>query len=289
LQMTCHPFLISLKCSFQTADRLCFVTEFVNGGELFFHLSKEKFFSEDRTRFYGAEIISAIGYLHELGIIYRDLKLENLLLDKDGHLKIADFGLCKKDIQFGTTTKTFCGTPEYLAPEVLEDTDYGLAVDWWGVGVVMYEMMIGRLPFYNRDHDTLFELIVLQEVRFPSTTSPEAKDLLKGLLRKNPRERLGGSRADAKEVKSHVFFKSIDWNDLVQKKIPPPFKPQVTSETDLRYFDAVFTGQPVELTPPGVDDCPLNEMEEDVDFTGFSYRDLSSTLGASVRSGLYSS
>lgn len=130
-----------LKYSFQTNDRLCFVMEYVNGGELFFHLSRERVFSEDRTRFYGAEIISALGYLHSHNIIYRDLKLENLLLDKDGHVKITDFGLCKEDITFGKTTKTFCGTPEYLAPEVLEDNDYGRAVDWWGTGVVMYEMV----------------------------------------------------------------------------------------------------------------------------------------------------
>lgn len=140
LKRTNHPFLISLKYSFQTVDRLCFVMQYVNGGELFFHLSRERVFSEDRTRFYGAEIISALGYLHSHEIVYRDLKLENLLLDKDGHIKIADFGLCKEQITYGRTTKTFCGTPEYLAPEVLEDNDYGLAVDWWGTGVVMYEM-----------------------------------------------------------------------------------------------------------------------------------------------------
>jgi len=287
LQTTNHPFLTSLKCSFQTGERLCFVMEYVNGGELFFHLSKDKTFSEDRTRFYGAEIISAIGYLHKNGIVYRDLKLENLLLDKDGHIKIADFGLCKEEITFGRTTKTFCGTPEYLAPEVLEDTDYGLAVDWWGVGVVMYEMMVGRLPFYNRDHDTLFELIVMQDVKFPNHLSPEAKDLLSGLLRKNPMERLGGGPDDVKEIMEHHFFRSINWNDLVLKKIPPPFKPQVTSETDTRYFDSVFTGESVELTPP--ERSPLSsiaEAEQGPEFEGFSYRDLSNTLGASVRSGL---
>ncbi|XP_023331710.1 RAC-alpha serine/threonine-protein kinase [Eurytemora carolleeae] len=197
LQSTNHPFLTSLKYSFTTEDRLCFVMEYVNGGELFFHLSKERQFSEDRTKFYGAEIISAIDYLHKRGIIYRDLKLENLLLDKDGHIKIADFGLCKEDIEWGKFTKTFCGTPEYLAPEVLEDNDYGRAVDWWGVGVVMYEMMVGRLPFYNRDHDKLFELILMDEVRFPRSISPEAKDLLSGLLIKDPLQRLGGGQEDA--------------------------------------------------------------------------------------------
>lgn len=186
LQTTKHPFLTQLKYSFQTPDRLCFVMEYVNGGELFFHLSRERIFSEDRTRFYGAEIISALGYLHENNIVYRDLKLENLLLDKDGHIKIADFGLCKEEMYYGASTKTFCGTPEYLAPEVLEDNDYGRAVDWWGTGVVMYEMMCGRLPFYNRDHDILFELILLQQVKFPRTLSEDATSLLSGLLVKDP-------------------------------------------------------------------------------------------------------
>jgi RAC serine/threonine-protein kinase len=160
LQQSKHPFLTELKYSFQTKDRLYFVMEYVNGGELFFHLSKERVFSEERSRFYGAEITLAIKYLHENSIVYRDLKLENLLLDRFGHVKLADFGLCKEDVKFNTTTTTFCGTPEYLAPEVLEESEYGLAVDWWGVGVVMYEMICGRLPFYNRDHEVLFELIL---------------------------------------------------------------------------------------------------------------------------------
>uniref|UniRef100_A0A8C5SI55 AKT serine/threonine kinase 1 n=1 Tax=Laticauda laticaudata TaxID=8630 RepID=A0A8C5SI55_LATLA len=179
LQNSRHPFLTALKYSFQTHDRLCFVMEYANGGELFFHLSRERVFSEDRARFYGAEIVSALDYLHsEKNVVYRDLKLENLMLDKDGHIKITDFGLCKEGIKDGATMKTFCGTPEYLAPEVLEDNDYGRAVDWWGLGVVMYEMMCGRLPFYNQDHEKLFELILMEEIRFPRTLSPEAKSLL---------------------------------------------------------------------------------------------------------------
>jgi RAC serine/threonine-protein kinase len=145
--------------------------------------------------------------------------LENLLLDKDGHIKIADFGLCKEDITYGRTTKTFCGTPEYLAPEVLEDNDYGRAVDWWGLGVVMYELMCGRLPFYDRDHDVLFERILLEEVRFPRTLSQEAKDLLSGLLAKDPQKRLGGGPEDYKEITQHPFFLPISWTDLEQRKV----------------------------------------------------------------------
>merc|ERR1719223_2634037 len=182
LKSTSHPFLAGLRCSFMSKDLLCFVMEYVNGGELFFHLSREKVFSEDRARFYGAEIVLAITYLHERGIIYRDLKLENLLLDKDGHIKITDFGLCKEEITYGATTATFCGTPEYLAPEVLEDNDYGRAVDWWGTGVVLYEQLCGHLPFYHKSHDCLFDLILHEDVRLPSTLSPNARNLLSRLL-----------------------------------------------------------------------------------------------------------
>lgn len=209
------------------------------------------------------------------------MKLENLLLDKDGHIKIADFGLCKEDITFGKTTKTFCGTPEYLAPEVLEDNDYGRAVDWWGTGVVMYEMLCGRLPFYNRDHDVLFALILMEDVKFPRSISQEARSLLSGLLVKSPKERLGGGLDDVREIQMHPFFASINWNDLYHKRVSlarihrysvptklplslqvsPPFKPQVTSDTDTRYFDSEFTGESVELTPPDATG-PLGSIQE---------------------------
>ncbi|XP_029082935.1 RAC-gamma serine/threonine-protein kinase isoform X2 [Monodon monoceros] len=218
LKNTRHPFLTSLKYSFQTKDRLCFVMEYVNGGELFFHLSRERVFSEDRTRFYGAEIVSALDYLHSGKIVYRDLKLENLMLDKDGHIKITDFGLCKEGITDAATMKTFCGTPEYLAPEVLEDNDYGRAVDWWGLGVVMYEMMCGRLPFYNQDHEKLFELILMEDIKFPRTLSSDAKSLLSGLLIKDPNKRLGGGPDDAKEIMRHSFFSGVNWQDVYDKK-----------------------------------------------------------------------
>ncbi|CAN0248820.1 RAC-alpha serine/threonine-protein kinase-like [Petromyzon marinus] len=273
LQSCRHPFLTSLKYSFQTHDRLCFVMEYVNGGELFFHLSRERVFSEERTRFYGAEIVSALDYLHtEKNVVYRDLKLENLMLDKDGHIKITDFGLCKEGITDGATMKTFCGTPEYLAPEVLEDNDYGRAVDWWGLGVVMYEMMCGRLPFYNQDHEKLFELILMEDIRFPRTLSNDAKALLSGLLLKDPKKRLGGGPDDAKEIMRHSFFAGTNWQDVYERKLPPPFKPHVTSETDTRYFDEEFTAQTITITPPDrYDSMESLDNERRPHFPQFSY------------------
>uniref|UniRef100_A0A671QM45 non-specific serine/threonine protein kinase n=1 Tax=Sinocyclocheilus anshuiensis TaxID=1608454 RepID=A0A671QM45_9TELE len=229
LQNTRHPFLTTLKYAFQTRDRLCFVMEYANGGELFFHLSRERVFTEDRARFYGAEIVSALEYLHSKDVVYRDLK-------------------------------------------VLEDNDYGRAVDWWGLGVVMYEMMCGRLPFYNQDHERLFELILMEEIRFPRNLSPEAKALLAGLLKKDPKQRLGGGPEDAKEVMTHKFFSSMNWQDVLQKKLIPPFKPQVTSEIDTRYFDDEFTAQTITVTPPDqYDSLDAEDPDTRTHFSQFSY------------------
>lgn len=277
LQRCRHPFLTSLTYSFQTPEYLCFVMEFAIGGDLYYHLNMEvarhrRGFSEGRVRFYSGEILLALGYLHACNIVYRDLKLENVLLDREGHIKIADFGLCKEEISYGDTTKTFCGTPEYIAPEVVSDSDYGRAVDWWSLGVVMYEMMCGRLPFVSQDNSKLFDLIVTGKLRFPDTMSDEAKGLLSSLLVRDPTARLGGGPEDAVEICNHVFFNDVDWTALFKKEIPPPFRPELTSETDTRYFDKEFTTASVKLTPPAstVDwnrasqahfvDCPFQNL-----------------------------
>ncbi|KAI9537189.1 RAC-beta serine/threonine-protein kinase [Dissostichus eleginoides] len=158
------------------------------------------------------------------------------------------------------------------AMQVLEDNDYGRAVDWWGLGVVMYEMMCGRLPFYNQDHERLFELILMEEIRFPKNLAPEAKALLAGLLKKDPKQRLGGGPDDAKEVMSHKFFTSINWQDVLEKKLIPPFKPQVTSETDTRYFDDEFTAQTITITPPDkFDSLDAEDTDQRTHFPQFSY------------------
>lgn len=236
LRTTNHPFLIALKYSFRDGERLCFVMEFAGGGELFYHLSQERKFSEEKTRFYGAEIVSALGYLHEHDIIYRDLKLENLLLGRDGHIKIADFGLCKDNIRFTDTTRTFCGTPEYLSPEVIEDNQYGRAVDWWSLGVLLYEMMCGSLPFNNRTTDMLFREILLKPVSFPATLSEPAKHFLNGLLIKDPSKRLGGGPGDAREIMIHAFFRNLNWQDLIEKKVSsPPLTIKLGSSLHISY------------------------------------------------------
>ncbi|KAI6213357.1 hypothetical protein M3Y94_00140800 [Aphelenchoides besseyi] len=267
LQRCKHPFLTQMIYTFQSRDRLCFVMEFASGGDLYTLLNSEvqkhrTGFSESRSRFYGSEIVLALGYLHENAIIYRDLKLENILLDREGHIKIADFGLCKEDVSFADRTRTFCGTPEYLAPEILEDNDYGLSCDWWGLGVVLFELMCGRLPFYSQQHDKLFEMILRSNLRFPSALSPEARSLLSGLLIKDPNARLGGGIDDYKEIQIQSFFASVDWDKLYRKQIPPPFIPRLNGDMDTSYFDAEFTGEAVQLTPPPVRSGNLDTVDE---------------------------
>ncbi|CAH8848001.1 unnamed protein product [Trichobilharzia szidati] len=281
LQQCKHPFMTALRYSFTTPNCLCFVMEYVNGGELFFHLQRDRIFSEERAKFYGAEITLALGYLHNQNVVYRDLKLENLLLDKDGHIKIADFGLCKEDMYYGASTKTFCGTPEYLAPEVLLDSDYGRSVDWWGLGVVMYEMMCGRLPFYSSDHEVLFELILQENVSFPPHLTQPAQDILSRLLIKDPTSRLGGGTQDVLEVMAHLFFASIDWDRLIRKDIQPPWKPDVMDEKDTKYVPDEFKDASVDLTPPDDEDSK-SQIVDGPYFEQFSFHGSRQSLNSRV-------
>ena len=259
LQKTNHPFLLSLKYSFTTCDHLCLVTEFVKGGELYFHLAKERPFSEHRSRFYGAEMISAIDYLHTNNIIHRDLKLENILLDKDGHIRIIDFGLCKENIQWNCETNTLCGTPEYRSPEIILHDNYGKVVDWWAFGIIMCEMLIGYNPFFHEDRDVMFENVLEVDIKFPTWLSLTATDLLSGLLSKEPTSRLGRGREGSSSIKSHPFFEIINWEKLLKKEIPVPFKPDVSEDDETINFDSCFTGESVRLT------SPIEDGREDLD------------------------
>ena len=254
LQHINHPFLLNLKYSFTTFGHLCLVTEFVSGGELYFHLSKECPFNEDRARFYGAEIVCALEYLHTNAIIHRDLKLENILLDRDGHIRIIDFGMCKENIHWNSETSSICGTPEYRAPETIVHDVYGKVVDWWAFGIIMCEMLVGKNPFYDNDRDVMFENVLEVNITFPRWISYSSRDLLSGLLNKEPSNRLGSGQEGTNLIQNHPFFDSIDWELLILKQIVPPFKPVVLEEDDTRNFDVQFTGESVQLTPPHADE-----------------------------------
>lgn len=268
-----HPFLVGLHYSFQTADKLYFVLDLVNGGELFFHLQKERTFPEPRAKFYIAEMASALGYLHSLNIVYRDLKPENILLDFQGHIVLTDFGLCKEGISQLDTTTTFCGTPEYLAPEVLRKQPYDNTVDWWCLGSVLYEMLFGLPPFYSRDTHEMYDNILHKDLVMRPGASTAAWSILQALLEKDHTRRLG-YRNDFIEVKGHDFFSSINWDDLEQKKITPTFNPSVDSQCDTSNFDPEFTEEPVPKSvciSSGMSIVNASVMEADAAFEGFSY------------------
>ncbi|CAK8691669.1 unnamed protein product [Clavelina lepadiformis] len=267
-----HPFLVGLHYSFQTSEKLYFILDYVNGGELFFHLQRERTFPEPRARFYAAEIASAVGYMHSLNIIYRDLKPENILLDSDGHIVLTDFGLCKEGIVSNDTTTTFCGTPEYLAPEVLRKQPYSKAVDWWCLGAVLYEMLYGLPPFYSRDTHEMYENILYKPLRLRPTVSTAAKTILEQLLQKKPEYRLGTGIRDFLDIKEHVFFSTINWDHLTSKKMPTPYNPNVTGPEDLRHVDPEFIREPVTKSLNEINSkVSASVQEADDAFIGFSY------------------
>ncbi|XP_034401076.1 serine/threonine-protein kinase N1 isoform X1 [Cyclopterus lumpus] len=244
-----HPFLVNLFACFQTPEHVCFVMEYTAGGDLMMHIHTDVF-TEPRAVFYAACVVLGLQFLHDHKIVYRDLKLDNLLLDTDGYVKIADFGLCKEGMGFGDRTSTFCGTPEFLAPEVLTDTSYTRAVDWWGLGVLIYEMLVGESPFPGDDEEEVFDSIVNDEVRYPRFLSTEAIGIMRRLLRRNPERRLGSGEKDAEEVKKQPFFRNVDWEALLQRKAPPPFIPSIVGKEDVSNFDEEFTTEAPALTPP---------------------------------------
>ena len=241
-----HPFIVGLNMAFQSKDKLYFVLDYCAGGELFFHLSKVGKFTEARARFYAAEITLAIEYVHSLDIIYRDLKPENVLLDARGHVRLTDFGLSKEGISSSSSgANSFCGTPEYLAPEILNRQGHGRAVDWWSLGALLYEMLTGLPPFYCRDREKLFEKIRKGHLDYPRTLSARSQNLLRGLLTKDPRRRLGSGQNDADDIKQHAFFIETDWNKLAAGDIQPPWDPQIHGSLDTSQFDDEFTSMPM--------------------------------------------
>lgn len=245
-----NPFIMKMHYGFQNETNLYFVMDFVNGGELFFHLGKERRFSIARSKFYSAEILLALEHLHSKGIIYRDLKPENVLLTSEGHICLTDFGLCKTDMNGEKNkTSTFCGTAAYLAPEILLGEKYDMSVDWWSFGILTYEMMVGIPPFYDDDERQMYQNIVNESVRYPPNTPSSIKVFIDGLLMKDPTKRL----RDSSIMKTMPFYQGIDFDKLSRKEVVPPFIPNVHSVDDVVNIDPVFLGETEEA---------LNELNQ---------------------------
>jgi serine/threonine protein kinase len=337
LALACeHPFLTALHSCFQTPDRLFFVMEFVTGGDLMYQIQRARKFDEKRSRFYSAEIVCGLLFLHKRGVIYRDLKLDNVMLDVrfssrfqcssspllrcshscslcrthvcacacvcvracvrgqsmmfapdadvnlcifrsdlgcwrlqgDGHVKIADFGMCKEGILDGTLTNTFCGTPDYIAPEILKEQMYGSSVDWWALGVLMYEMLAGQPPFEADTEDDLFEAILHDDVLFPVWLTKVSIRILRALMCKRIPDRLGCGANGERDIKTHPFFATIDWEALENRQVPPPFKPVVKGKNDTDNFDKEFTRERPKITP--TDKKTVSKINQE-EFSGFTF------------------
>jgi serine/threonine protein kinase len=252
---------MKLYYAFQTTDKLYLIMEFVNGGELFYHLQLSGSFPPDRTRFYSAEIVLALEYLHKNGIIYRDLKPENVLIDSDGHIKITDFGLSKEGlIGQNARTNTFCGTPEYLAPEILLGAAYTISVDWWSLGTLMYEMLTGLPAFFDNDVQKMYRYKMKAEIEMPDGIEEHAQDLISKFLDKDPATRL----QNPEEIRSHPYFASINWEELLSRRVTPPYIPNVKSKDSTNMIDRDFIKMDLK-----------NEIKKgstvDVEFPNFSF------------------
>lgn len=261
-----HPFLTNLFCSFQTENRIYFAMEFIGGGDLMWHVQSQRL-SVRRAKFYAAEVLLALKYFHANGVIYRDLKLENILLTPEGHIKIADYGLCKDEMWYGNKTSTFCGTPEFMAPEILKEQAYTKAVDWWAFGVLLYQMLLCQSPFSGDDEDEVFNAILTDEPLYPIDMAGDIVQIFQGLLTKDPEKRLGAGPRDALDVMDEPFFRNINFDDILALRVQPPYIPEIKSAEDTSYFEQEFTSAAPTLTPmPSVLDTRQQE-----EFRGFSF------------------
>ncbi|XP_044173705.1 ribosomal protein S6 kinase beta-1-like isoform X3 [Acropora millepora] len=267
LEAVKHPFIVDLMYAFQTGGKLYLILEYLSGGELFMHLEREGIFMEDTACFYLAEIVLAMEHLHNQGIIYRDLKPENILLDTQGHVVLTDFGLCKEAVFENSLTHTFCGTIEYMAPEILTRSGHGKAVDWWSLGALMYDMLTGSPPFCGDSRKKTIDKILKGKLVLPPYLTVEAKDFLRKLLKRHPQARLGSGNDGTRPIKIHPFFRAVKWDDLYSKKVEPPFKPSIAGEDDVSQFDSKFTKQTPIDSPV---DSMLSESADKI-FQGFTY------------------
>uniref|UniRef100_A0A7S2TG11 non-specific serine/threonine protein kinase n=1 Tax=Lotharella oceanica TaxID=641309 RepID=A0A7S2TG11_9EUKA len=271
LQQMQHPFIVSLKFAFQTKDRLYMVLEYFTGGELFYHLKTGGRFGYRRAKFYATEICLALECLHDAGIIYRDLKPENILLDDEGHVRLTDFGLSKDCVLGNQETKTFCGTPEYLAPEVILGKPYTKAVDWWSFGTVVFEMTCGLPPFYHKNVKAMYERILSAPLRFPKGMPEAGKQFFSGLLERDPKRRLG-SKGGAAEVKKCLYFADVNWKEMLEKKVEPEFKPQKQAgKQDTINVDPDFLREMPRETP--MERSELATEAASSAFPGFTYQE----------------
>uniref|UniRef100_A0A671X159 Ribosomal protein S6 kinase n=1 Tax=Sparus aurata TaxID=8175 RepID=A0A671X159_SPAAU len=260
-----HPFIVKLHYAFQTEGKLYLILDFLRGGDLFTRLSKEVMFTEEDVKFYLAELALALDHLHSLGIIYRDLKPENILLDEEGHIKLTDFGLSKESIDHENKAYSFCGTVEYMAPEVVNRRGHTHSADWWSYGVLMFEMLTGTLPFQGKDRKETMTMILKAKLGMPQFLSSEAQSLLRNLFKRNPSNRLAGPDG-VEEIKRHQFFCTIDWNKLFRRELHPPFKPAAGRPDDTFYFDPEFTAK----TPRDSPGVPPSANAHQL-FRGFSF------------------
>ncbi|TMW65952.1 hypothetical protein Poli38472_003717 [Pythium oligandrum] len=271
-----HPFIVRLRYAFQNADKLYLVMDYYPGGSMFYHLRKSKRFSEERTRLYMAQLLTALMHLHSKQIAYRDLKLENILMDPQGNIALTDFGLSKEGqaiegairaSQADSGMKTICGTAEYMAPELLRHQPYGKVVDWWSYGILLYEMLTGRTPFVDRNRRQMFKNIMQAEVIYPPYISPVARSIISKLLNRDPARRLGGGANGGRDIMAHPFFEPIDWDKLMKKEIEPPFKPEVSSVDDITNVPEMFQNM-------AAVDSPVNKKNGDGHhFEDFSYQE----------------
>lgn len=240
-----HPFIIKMVYAFQTEKKLYFALEYCPGGELFNLLQKKRQFSEENARFYIVQILLALEHLHKYDIVYRDLKPENVLLDTDGYVRLTDFGLSKKGVKGNKEANSVCGTPEYLAPEILFRWGHGKAVDWWTLGAILFEMLTGLPPFYTPNREDLFQKIKYYTLKYPPYLSYNAKSLLEGLFKKEPDKRLGGGVNDAEDIKKHPWFENVNWDAYLNKEIKAPYLPIIKNELDVSNFAPEFTEAPI--------------------------------------------
>ncbi|KAG7456277.1 hypothetical protein MATL_G00250020 [Megalops atlanticus] len=259
-----NPFLTHLYCTFQSKENLFFVMEYLSGGDLMYHIQHCRTFDLQRSTFYAAEIVCALQFLHSKGIIYRDLKLENILLDSEGHIKISDFGLCKENALGEARASTFCGTPDFIAPEIVLGQKYGSSVDWWSFGVLLYEMLIGQPPFSGRNEEQLYRSIRTDSPFYPRWLDQDARDILGKLFVRDPKKRLGVKG----NIREHSFFQDVEWTALENRQVEPPFRPQVKSPGDWSNFDTEFTSEMPRVSR--ADYILINSVDQTV-FSNFSF------------------